>query len=98
MIFYFDFNLLLFVFFAAVPSQSPTLPQVQASHHSSSYPTGTAGLFSFSHHTANMVTAAKQKSAFAPVVRTGFSPPPAGMTSGMTSFAGGWAHPILNHY
>ena len=80
--------------FRAVPSQSPSLPQVQASYHGSSSFSGTAGLLSFTHHAA----AAKQKSAFAPVVRTGFSPPPSGMTSGVTSFTGGWAHPILNHY
>ncbi|CAH1784747.1 unnamed protein product [Owenia fusiformis] len=69
-------------------SHSPTLP------HSNLSTSGTTpGIFSFS--PANMISAVKQKSAFAPVVRPGGSPP---MPNGTHTSAlqGGWAHPILN--
>ncbi|ESP00422.1 hypothetical protein LOTGIDRAFT_225788 [Lottia gigantea] len=50
----------------------------------------TPGIFSFS--PANMITAVKQRSAFAPVLRGGNSPPP--------TFPGiqtsGWAHPLIH--
>lgn len=85
---------------AVGPSHTSSLPPPPVP--TSGYQCGGApGLFSFS--PANMITAVKQKSAFAPVLRPpgheDTPPPPmGGMTSGYTN---GWTHPITNvsiHY
>ena len=78
----------------ALPSQSPALPSSIPNH--CNLTAGTPGLFSVTASTNNMFNM-KQRSAFAPVVRTGHSPPPSGMTAmGMHGLSGGWAHPIIN--
>lgn len=84
-----NFFLVLFRF-AVGPSHSP--PMCQSSHSLSG--AGYApGIFSFS--PANMISAVKQKSAFAPVVRPGASPTMA-LGHNMAGLQGGWAHTILS--
>lgn len=75
---------LLFFVFLVAPSQSPSLPHSNASFQEASPP----GIFSFS--PANMINAVKQKSAFAPVMRPGYSPP---IGSIMTT---GWPQTVIN--
>lgn len=83
--------LFLFCFSSTVgPSVSPSLPPSVPNCGLSSG--GAPGIFSFT--PANMISAVKQKSAFAPVVRQGLTPPPAGGV--LAGLQGGWAHPILS--
>ena len=77
-------------FLNTVNSQSPALPPA-GTYGSSLCTSNGPGLFSFT--PASMISAAKQKSAFAPVLRPNTSPiPPAAPLPGLQ---GGWAHPIL---
>lgn len=62
----------------ALPSESPQ----------SSRSTTAPSIFSFT--PASMISAVKQRSAFAPVMRTSPPPPPNPM-----ALQSGWAHPIL---
>uniref|UniRef100_A0A8C9FAB5 EBF transcription factor 1 n=1 Tax=Pavo cristatus TaxID=9049 RepID=A0A8C9FAB5_PAVCR len=75
--------------YAIVPS-SPTMAS------STSLPSNcssSSGIFSFS--PANMVSAVKQKSAFAPVVRPQTSPPPTCTSTNGNSLQGVWQPPYL---
>ncbi|KAL5016784.1 hypothetical protein ScPMuIL_006373 [Solemya velum] len=71
------------------PSVSPSLPPSVPNCGLSAG--GAPGIFSFT--PANMISAVKQKSAFAPVVRQSLTPSPGGVLAGLQ---GGWAHPILS--
>ncbi|XP_070540195.1 transcription factor COE1-like isoform X4 [Ptychodera flava] len=62
-----------------VPSSQTMPPNPSSLHTTTSSHSGTPGICSFS--PANMISAVKQKSAFAPVVRPQSSPPPGGPTS-----------------
>ncbi|XP_035671999.1 transcription factor COE3-like isoform X3 [Branchiostoma floridae] len=68
---------------------SPTMPPTPSSLATNA---STPGIFSFS--PANMISAVKQKSAFAPVVRPQSSPSPAGASSNGTGLQGGWTPTI----